>query len=184
MVRRNKFLRKVTRHPKTSGAIVLIASSVVAFLAFGGQYNSNPDAYDKSGSKYDASSSSSSSQTDKSPKPGSDTKPDPVPRNTSTGKKEVSPVVTYANQDGDNIVIRAYVSGIFEDGGTCKATLTLAGESVSSTSKGFGNVSYTSCKSIVVARNQFSSAGNWSLVMKYSSKTAGGSSSAQTVKIE
>ncbi|HMS49848.1 MAG TPA: hypothetical protein PKA02_00210 [Candidatus Saccharibacteria bacterium] len=101
------------------------------------------------------------------------------PTNTSeNGKKQVTPFITGA----DKQEISAYVSGIFEEGGTCTATLTKDGKTLTKTSKGFGNVSYTSCEPIEVSGSLEN--GTWSVIVSYSSGTAGGKSEAKVFTVE
>lgn len=73
-------------------------------------------------------------------------------------------VITEANGS----VVRFYVNGVFEDGGTCTATATQGPQTVTRTSTGFKNVSYTQCPPI-----QWNlPSGSWEVVVKYKSDTA------------
>ncbi|HLA49038.1 MAG TPA: hypothetical protein VJY84_00660 [Candidatus Saccharimonadales bacterium] len=94
-------------------------------------------------------------------------------------KKTVKPVIT----DTSNNSIKAYVSGIFEDSGSCTATFTKGGTSLTKTSSGFKNVSYTQCEPIKYGDSSLSS-GKWSVTIKYSSATAEGVSDASTVDVQ
>ena len=99
--------------------------------------------------------------------------PNPPPM-TSDGKKQVTPQIISA----DRSEVRAYVPGVFEDGGTCTATATKAGEAPkTATSKGFKNVSYTQCEPI----NWSLPSGGWSVIVSYSSTAAKGTSGAFVV---
>lgn len=90
------------------------------------------------------------------------------PAPTSNGKKQVNPEITYA----DHSEVRAYVPGIFEEGGTCTATATKGTQTETASSKGFKNVSYTQCEPIEWSLPS----GVWSVVVSYSSSTAQGKS--------
>lgn len=59
----------------------------------------------------------------------------------SSQKKSATLVVTSKDSSG----IRAYINGVFEEGGTCTATATMAGNIRTSNAVGFQNVSYTQC---------------------------------------
>ncbi|RTK95171.1 hypothetical protein EKI60_01805 [Candidatus Saccharibacteria bacterium] len=96
---------------------------------------------------------------------------------TPSGKKAVTPTITSTTGS-----IKAYVSGIFEEGGTCTATFSKGDSKLSRTSVGFQNVSYTQCAPIDIS-DGFLSPGTWSLVVSYSSATAEGSSGAQSVEV-
>lgn len=103
----------------------------------------------------------------------------PSPNN----KKSVTPIITHAAENDGQIHINAYVPGIFEEGGTCTATLTKDGATVTANSAGFGNVSTTGCTPIHIPRGEFSSSGDWKLVLSYSSNTAQGNSDSKTVRV-
>ncbi len=103
--------------------------------------------------------------------PSSSTQPS-TPSQTSS-KKQVNVVITHAGADSVN----AYVTGVFEDGGTCSATFTQGSTTVNRTSNGFANVSYTQCAPITP---NLPNAGSWSVVVSYSSTAAEGKSQAQT----
>jgi cytoskeletal protein RodZ len=95
------------------------------------------------------------------------------PSTVPDGKKEVTPVITNASTSE----VRAYVPGIFEDGGTCKATATKGSQTVTKSSAGFADVNKTSCVPI-----KWSLAGSgWSVILSYSSSTAQGKSEAYSV---
>lgn len=109
---------------------------------------------------------------------------------TSTGgvtqKTKVTPEITYATQErsGQPIEVRGFVPQIYEDGGTCLATFTRGTQSVSKSSTGFKNVSYTTCPTITLARSSFPSSGDWTLILSYKSATSEGSSQSQVIKVQ
>ncbi|MBI4034517.1 hypothetical protein HY380_01310 [Candidatus Saccharibacteria bacterium] len=121
-----------------------------------------------------------------SPKTGSKTKPaSTTPKDTPAGrqtsppivgdKKQVEVTITSAGRENSEIVVRAYASGVFENGGSCTAAFTKGGAAaVSGQSTGFENVSYTTCSPIRIARSKFTSSGSWNLVVNYQSATAEG----------
>jgi cytoskeletal protein RodZ len=89
---------------------------------------------------------------------------------SSSGKKQVSPIITNAESNQ----INAYAPGVFEDNGTCTATLTKGSQTVTKTSKGFKNVSYTSCEPIGISPALES--GSWTVIVSYSSSSSEGKS--------
>lgn len=97
---------------------------------------------------------------------------------SNTGKKAVTPVITNASKREVN----AYVPGVFEEGGTCMATLTKGDKTVTKTSKGFGNVSYTSCEPISV--DGLLENGAWTVVVSYGSAGAEGKSGPKVFTVE
>jgi hypothetical protein len=92
----------------------------------------------------------------------------------TSGKRAVSPIISYIDKSTAN----AYVTGVFEEGGTCTLTLTKGGQSFTKTSSGFENASYTQCAPIDIS--SFSLSGSYSATLKYESPTALGSSTTQT----
>ncbi len=87
------------------------------------------------------------------------------------GRKSVKPTITSAN----NSEVRAYIDGIFKEGGTCTATYTKNETSITGTSKGFGNATYTSCEPISPA-TALPSQGGWSVKVTYASSKYVGNS--------
>lgn len=98
---------------------------------------------------------------------------------TESGKKHVIPVISSVSSDS----IRAYVPGIFEEGGICTATLTNANTSqiITKTSSGFKNVSNTNCEPIALGPL---AAGKWNVVVSYSSNNSAGSSSSRELEVK
>lgn len=92
-------------------------------------------------------------------------------------KKTVTPTIT--NTTGS---INAYVSGIFEEGGTCTAEFTKDSVILTKASEGFQNVSYTQCAPMNLEQG-FLSPGRWNLVVKYSSEKSEGISEKQIIEI-
>ena len=104
------------------------------------------------------------------------------PVNTSKNKSSkivVAPTILSADKNGLN----GFVSGIFEDGGICTAVFTRASQDITVSTTAFSNASYTSCAPIKLS-SPINISGNWSVVLKYSSTTADGSSSPYLFKVE
>ena len=103
-----------------------------------------------------------------------DNKTDLVRRNEQTetaagsSLRKANIVITEKSANG----VRAYVTGVFEEGGTCTATATKGGQTVAKSSIGFQNASYTQCAPI--DWDTPLSAGTWSLTVTYKSATAEG----------
>jgi hypothetical protein len=87
---------------------------------------------------------------------------------TASGKKKVYPVITSVSSNEVN----AYVSGVVEDGGTCKATATSGSQTITASSSGFANVSTTSCAPIKLSLPS----NGWSVVVSYTSGSYEGTS--------
>ncbi|MBX4197681.1 hypothetical protein KW801_03995 [Candidatus Saccharibacteria bacterium] len=78
----------------------------------------------------------------------------------------VSVVITEATSS----TVKAYVIGVFEDGGSCTATASNGSQTVSGSSTGFQNVSYTQCPPI--SWSSALGAGQWTVTVNYKSATA------------
>jgi hypothetical protein len=66
--------------------------------------------------------------------------------------------------------VRAYISGVYEDGGSCTATAVQGSQKVTASSVGFKNVSYTQCPSMTWSSPL--SGGAWTVKVTYKSNTA------------
>ncbi|HLG91154.1 MAG TPA: hypothetical protein VI336_03305 [Candidatus Saccharimonadales bacterium] len=93
----------------------------------------------------------------------------PSPAPSSNGKKEVTPIITSVSSSE----VKAYVPGIFEDGGKCTATATRGSQTETASSNGFADVSKTSCAPL---KNLSIPGAGWSVVVSYSSSTSQGKS--------
>ena len=101
----------------------------------------------------------------------------PASSSDTGNKKTVTPIITSSTGS-----VRGSVNGIFEEGGTCTATFKKSDTTLTRTSAGFQNVSYTQCAPIAI-NDGFLSPGTWSVTLSYSSATAEGTSQSQTVEV-
>lgn len=89
---------------------------------------------------------------------------------TSNGDKNLAPKSTVISLNitaATASQVKAYISGVFEDNGTCTATITQGPQVYTKSSAGFKNVSYTQCTPIYW--NSPLSSGNWNLTVVYKS---------------
>jgi len=105
------------------------------------------------------------------------------PPPSNGGPKSVTPVITSAELYNGAIEVSGFVPGVFEDGGTCTATLTKGSSKITKQVQGVKNVSNTQCNGFSVPASELS-AGTWSVTLAYSSATAQGSSAASTVEVK
>lgn len=92
-------------------------------------------------------------------------------QNTNSSQKTVTPVITSVSRDR----VSGYIPGVVEDGGTCTITLVKGSETVTKTSAGFINASYTSCTPFSVSL----ASGKWKVTLEYSSQKAKGSTTQE-----
>jgi hypothetical protein len=76
------------------------------------------------------------------------------------------------------------VSGIIEEGGTCRLTATKDGTTFTKESTGHKNAQNTICEPIRIARSEFNPAGDWSIKITYLSSNANGTSQTKTIKVQ
>ncbi|PID32323.1 hypothetical protein CR970_00965 [Candidatus Saccharibacteria bacterium] len=111
--------------------------------------------------------------------------PNPNPDNGGTpnppAKAPATPVVVDAGQYGGNIEARAYVPGVFEEGGACRFVFTSGATVVEKQTAAAADATNTRCENL-----RFSAAelpqGSWSMTVTYSSETHEGAS--QPVSLE
>lgn len=104
---------------------------------------------------------------------------------SSSSKKSVTPTITYANQSPNGEVeIDGYVSGVYEDGGTCTATLKLNGATVTRDVQAVKNVNSVNCPAIVISKDSFATKGSWTVALSYTSNTAAGISTTKQIVIQ
>lgn len=76
--------------------------------------------------------------------------------------------------DSNAVEIRAYISNLYESGGTCTATLTQGTQTLTKTSSAFKDATTTQCGALNVPRTDFPTNGTWALTLTYNSDTATG----------
>jgi cytoskeletal protein RodZ len=105
--------------------------------------------------------------------------------NTDPGtKKDVKPVITNVSTINSQVTVTAYISGIFEDGGTCTLTATKGSQQKTFTSQGFADATTTDCQPFRLDPSEFPGGGQWSFKVSYSSGTASGSSDAKDYRVD
>lgn len=102
---------------------------------------------------------------------------------TSSGKKSVTPTITYADQYGQQIEVGGFVSGIFEDGGTCTLELQKEGRKVSVKVNSIKGANSVDCPVMSISRTSLE-AGQWQASITYSSTNAVGQSQARAIEVK
>jgi len=97
--------------------------------------------------------------------------------------KTASVIITYAAQYDQSIEVAAYVSNVFEDGGTCKLTLKNGSKTITRESTGFADARSTTCPPFSVPRSEFS-AGTWKATVSYNSSALIGSSEEKSLEVK
>lgn len=92
-------------------------------------------------------------------------------------------IITDANQYGDVVEVRSFISNHYEDG-TCTITFTQNQKTISKETPAYKDISTTICTNPLFQRSEFSSAGQWQVTVTYKSAGATGSSAPQAVTIK
>ena len=96
---------------------------------------------------------------------------------STSGIKNVTVVITEANSTS----VKGYIQGVFEDGGTCTATATKNSQTITKTSSGSDNVSYTQCTPINWSSPL--STGSWTINLAYKSAAVQGNT-GKTIEVK
>lgn len=102
-----------------------------------------------------------------------------------TPGETISVAIAYADfdQTENAIDIRAFTPDVIEGTGTCTATLTQGGQSITRSSKAFIDSTSSQCQPILIPVNDFPASGTWQLVVTYSSEKYKGASSPMNVEV-
>lgn len=107
---------------------------------------------------------------------------------TSSGSNSNSggaanPTITSAGQSGDMIYVNAIVDN--QTNGTCTLVASKNGSTTVTRTAALGLVtSYYACQGFNVERSAFGSAGEWSVVVKFSNGSTSGQSEARKVSVQ
>jgi hypothetical protein len=184
MVRRQK---KSSTFPKKKLLLLIAGLVAVSALVFYlvnrndsdnslADNTSNRSAEDSDGINFDPPTEEEKKATDENKEKIPDGNPTPSTTPPSN-KKQVQVVISYADTSG----IGAYAVGVFEEGGTCTATIKQSGKTFTKTSTGFGNASYTQCTPMSLDGLGVDTSKQWEVTVSYSSAAAEGTSSKTTV---
>jgi hypothetical protein len=95
--------------------------------------------------------------------------------NGPTAPANITPIISYASKTSVN----AFVPGVFEDGGMCKASFTQNDITINRTVTGFANSNYTQCAPIIP---NLPNENRWVITIYYKSAQSSGSSQSQEIQ--
>lgn len=101
----------------------------------------------------------------------------------ASGKRTVTPVITYAGTYGSSFQVGGFVDA-FEEGGTCTATLTKGLTKVTKSLTAVRGANSVNCPEIDFPLSSLPDKGTYTLTLTYSSDTASGTSASQNVAIQ
>jgi hypothetical protein len=103
---------------------------------------------------------------------------------TENNKKAVTPVVTSAYVSNGTVSVRGFVTGTIETNGSCNFVFSKNGQTVTKTSAVVANASTTDCKPLNFPASELpSGTSDWKVKLQYSSSTAEGTSTEQTLTV-
>lgn len=101
----------------------------------------------------------------------------------STNLKKVSPIITYAGQYGDIVEVGGNVNTL-EDNGKCIAVFSNSSSSFERQVTAIRDAQSVNCPVISVPVKDFNPKGTWSVVLKYQSTTASGTSEIKNIEVK
>jgi hypothetical protein len=151
--------------------LVVVIASLIYFLFIhkSSQSSQTTGTTTADGSKVNLSPATSSDKSSNAAHKSEILQKDQQLQNNNGQSSSISVVIT----DASNSVVKAYISGVFEDGGSCTATATQGLQKVTASSSGFENVSYTQCAPLYWSSTL--GPGNWSITVNYKSASSQGS---------
>lgn len=93
-------------------------------------------------------------------------------------------VITDANQYGQDVEVRAFISNVIQNNGTCTLSFTGPGTKVVKNVAASADASTTRCENAVIPVNTFDKKGTWQLVVSYSSANTVGQSEPKNIEIK
>lgn len=177
-----KQTRRFNRRPLIVAlvAVVLLGTAVAGF-AYKRHFDSKPTSYDKK-PHIDYSPATPEEKADSEQHKTDSAKKEDTPPATDT--ITVTPVIVDASQYDNQIEVRAYTGGVFEDGGTCTIAFTKGTLKVTKQVPAAKDATTTRCTNLDVSRTEFSQPGQWTAIVSYSSPTAQGSSQPRTFEVQ
>jgi hypothetical protein len=104
--------------------------------------------------------------------------------NNTSQKKSVNPIITYADQADGNVEVGAFLSEIYENGGTCTLTATRGTNKLTAQSLAAKDATTTNCRVMSIPLSSFTVKGTWTLTVSYDSPTSSGTSSPKDITIK
>jgi len=112
---------------------------------------------------------------------GTEGPPVPVDEN---GNKIAQIKIVDASQYDDTFEVRAGVTNLTEENGTCEFTFTKGSQTLSRTTDAIFSGTSVNCATLDIPIVDFPAKGDWQMVVKYTSTTASGSSDSQKITIK
>lgn len=102
---------------------------------------------------------------------------------SASGIKLVTPIITNAGFYNNQAEVRGYVSGVYEEGGTCTVTITKSDNKLTRVGSSTKGATTTDCPVVMFPRSELSGPGTWTAVISYSSANAKGTSEPRNFEV-
>ncbi len=159
-----------------AGAVLLVAGSIAGYRLLKNKDTEPAKTADGQVVNLDPPTTAEKQETDTN-KDAIVKKDEATSNQPTSGKKQVDVFIVEASATA----VKGYVTGVFEEGGTCTAKATQGTQVVTKSSTGFQNASYTQCTPI--SWDSTLATGSWLIVLTYDSPTASGTQS-KTIEVK
>lgn len=160
--------------------VVLLAGGAIAYY----QSSDKPAAVPRDDSNIDFSPATESEKQDSEERKEDTAKKEENTPTPTPSANSVTPIIVDASQYANMIEVRSYVPDVYEDGGTCTFVFSKGSLQFTKESAAAKGATTTTCTNISVGRDEFSAAGQWSVITTYSSPTAQGNSQPKTFEVK
>lgn len=98
-------------------------------------------------------------------------------------RKSVKPIITSAGHYEDQIEVRSFVPGIYENSGTCTVVFMQNNNRIERQVEGIQDATTTRCDTVTILREDFPSSGTWTVKVNYSSPSSQGESDVASFEV-
>jgi hypothetical protein len=183
MIKKNN--RRTVTRPILISLIVLLAigCGLTFWLTSRNKNKPNLPAANGNVNSIDLSPATEQEQQESNQRKEESAKQEEIPSSPSGPKKTVTPVIVDANQYDQKIEVRAYIPGIFEDGGTCTSTFTKGATIVKKSVSATKDATTSRCDNLTFDKSELAP-GVWTVVVGYSSLTSEGDSRVSSLEVK
>lgn len=193
---KNKLLIPVTNKALIGVLVLVLIFLVIAALEFANVTNfigsGNPPS--ETNQTEEQETINFNPPTDKEKEAGNEKKDDIAENQTDQepttsapnqeSRKSVKPIITSAGQYEEQIEVRSFVPGIYENTGTCTVTFTQNNSKIERKVEGIQDATTTRCDTVMILREDFPSTGTWTVKVNYSSPSSQGESDVISFEVK
>lgn len=183
---KSKLIQKVRKHPRRKIIIVLVV--VLLAVSAGLLFKTYRDRGQEPGidppgtEKIDLSPATEEEQAEADRHKEALVKQEQQQTSAQSSGRSVPVTIVDASQYGQDVEVRAFATGVYENDATCTITFSRNGQTVTKQVAAEKDSNYMRCGNVVVPRSEFPSAGEWTVEVRYNSASATGSKQ-QTINV-